>query len=657
LLALIVAGLSKALPYIDITRIAVYFSSFCWIGIVWVIFLFRRSLAITEWQAAIIGLVIIACGWVNWLGMEVYLFAFLLILSVALFYNGRWQLSGIITGLLFLTRGEGVLVLFSLVMYSLVEEWTKEKRFDFQTIRPTIYLIIGFSLPFLVWFVYAHFTFGNFLPNTLFAKIAQGKIFSWTKHGGGFSWSFGNKLVRDWIPGWGSQFAPSKLPFLNLWWLLVIVGVGFAVTKKRKWIVFAIWIGMYISGYTVLGVPPYDWYQLPIVFVLNIFAALGLIKSIETLSRSSRNRSLQLLGRLTAVCLVFFVIFTLGRPTVNAVLDPPHDPRIERYPEICNWISENTQSSESIAYTEIGYLGYYTDNRIVDLLGLITPGTASHIAEGDVAWAFWQDMPDYYLYLPSFSLLANIPADQKFILLYHPIATLPGPKKRDFVIYKRSSRKLKELNSQHSKLKELNSQLAALSQSGRYSEAVKVAEQALKVAETFGPNHGYVAFSVNNLVSVYISQGKYAETESLLKRMLKIAQLNPGNPALHYRLGNLYQRKGELDEAIEQYEKALSIQPGYTLALNNLAAVYTIKKEYIKAVSVFKKMIRLRPNTVGAFYNIACIYARQNKIEESIDWLKKAIERGFKNWNLIKTDKDLENIRGSSYYKEIMRGH
>jgi tetratricopeptide (TPR) repeat protein len=84
--------------------------------------------------------------------------------------------------------------------------------------------------------------------------------------------------------------------------------------------------------------------------------------------------------------------------------------------------------------------------------------------------------------------------------------------------------------------------------------------------------------------------------------------------------------------------------------------VYTTKEEYGKALSVFTNIIRLWPENPGAYYNIACIYAKQNRIEESIDWLKKAIEKGYKNWGLIKTDKDLENIRGSSYYKEIVKG-
>jgi hypothetical protein len=44
-------------------------------------------------------------------------------------------------------------------------------------------------------------------------------------------------------------------------------------------------------------------------------------------------------------------------------------------------------------------------------------------------------------------------------------------------------------------------------------------------------------------------------------------------------------------------------------------------------------------------------------VEESTGWLKKAIEKGYDNWDLIKTDKDLNNIRGSSYYEELVRGH
>ena len=63
------------------------------------------------------------------------------------------------------------------------------------------------------------------------------------------------------------------------------------------------------------------------------------------------------------------------------------------------------------------------------------------------------------------------------------------------------------------------------------------------------------------------------------------------------------------------------------------------------------------PDNPSVYYNIACIYANQNKPEESVVWLKKAVEKGFNDWEHIKTDSDLDNIRSSSYYKEFIKEH
>ena len=67
-------------------------------------------------------------------------------------------------------------------------------------------------------------------------------------------------------------------------------------------------------------------------------------------------------------------------------------------------------------------------------------------------------------------------------------------------------------------------------------------------------------------------------------------------------------------------------------------------------------MIVLWPDIPDIYYNIACIFARQDRVEDAVVWLKKAIKRGYKNWNVIKTDRDLDTIRGSSYYKDLIRG-
>lgn len=69
--------------------------------------------------------------------------------------------------------------------------------------------------------------------------------------------------------------------------------------------------------------------------------------------------------------------------------------------------------------------------------------------------------------------------------------------------------------------KELTTKVKMLYQQGQYSEAAKVAQEALTVAQkTFGPNHPYMATSLNNLAALYQAQGRYAGAEPLCKRAL-----------------------------------------------------------------------------------------------------------------------------------------
>ena len=84
---------------------------------------------------------------------------------------------------------------------------------------------------------------------------------------------------------------------------------------------------------------------------------------------------------------------------------------------------------------------------------------------------------------------------------------------------------------------------------------------------------------------------------------------------------------------------------------------YAADRQYDQALTAFKKLIELDPDNAGIYYNIAVLYALQNKVPDSIAWLKQAIDKGYRNWELIKTDKDLANIRNSEDYKQLVKGH
>ncbi len=129
---------------------------------------------------------------------------------------------------------------------------------------------------------------------------------------------------------------------------------------------------------------------------------------------------------------------------------------------------------------------------------------------------------------------------------------------------------------------------------------------------------------------------------------------NPANPELNVRLGILYQKRGDIDNALRFYKTALESNPGFIQALQNLAAAYSLKGNNEAALQALKRIITIDPDRNDTYYNIACLYAKQRQTDVSVAWLRKAVEKGFKDWHLLKTDHDVDNIRTTEYYKEIM---
>jgi tetratricopeptide (TPR) repeat protein len=114
-------------------------------------------------------------------------------------------------------------------------------------------------------------------------------------------------------------------------------------------------------------------------------------------------------------------------------------------------------------------------------------------------------------------------------------------------------------------LNKLFSKTAKLYQQGRYAEAVKVAEEALTVAEkSLGSEHPDVALALNDLAALCHAQGSYAQAEPLYERSLIIREnaLDPEHPSVAQSLSNLaalYRDQGRYAQAEPLYNRALSI--------------------------------------------------------------------------------------------------
>ncbi len=186
-----------------------------------------------------------------------------------------------------------------------------------------------------------------------------------------------------------------------------------------------------------------------------------------------------------------------------------------------------------------------------------------------------------------------------------------------------------------------------LIQQGKLNAAITHFQDALRIDPEF-------AMAKNNLQRALAMRGNMdMQTEPSQKE----PNAGPDDPLLHFKMGNQYLGKGELDKALDEFEKALSLRPDFKGARHNLAMAYAADRQYDRALAEFQKLIDLDPDTPSTYYNIAVLYALQNKVADSLTWLKKAVAMGYNNWELIKTDKDLANIRNSEDYKQLVKGH
>jgi hypothetical protein len=173
----------------------------------------------------------------------------------------------------------------------------------------------------------------------------------------------------------------------------------------------------------------------PNFICLATFFGLGIVGVVALIMRYNQSSKI---AASISILLVVLLLAVLAKSTVVAMLSYKGDTRGQSYTNLSRWFREHAKNSESIAFIEIGYLGYYTDNRVIDLAGLIVPDIVPHVAQKDFVWGFWQYQPDYYIYLPDYDwMLAEIRSDPRFERQYRPVASLQGPRDTDFVIYKR----------------------------------------------------------------------------------------------------------------------------------------------------------------------------------------------------------------------------
>jgi len=101
---------------------------------------------------------------------------------------------------------------------------------------------------------------------------------------------------------------------------------------------------------------------------------------------------------------------------------------------------------------------------------------------------------------------------------------------------------------------------------------------------------------------------------------------NPNCWMGYNNLGNALLQKGKVDEALEQFQKALEINPYYVDARSNLGAALFQKGQLDDAVAQYKKTLEINPNYAQANYNLGLVLFQKGQLDDAIAHYQKAVK-------------------------------
>ncbi len=256
-------------------------------------------------------------------------------------------------GILVLLRWDGIL-LFGVLTAAFCG---RERRFPFRE-------VLLFCLVIAPWLALATWYYGNPIPVTAMAKAT---VYGW-RASHDVTW-----FLRTFpgLPKLGRRFLFN--PGYGLLSLLACIGMGRAWKRRRTaFLAPVFWFALYWLAFLFSRVLLFPWYIVPPLPIYEAFMAMGLVRTVQWL----RPRFLWPLPRpVTAVLMAMLV----GGCTYGAIVAAHGEQVVEERVRIplALWIKAHSKPTDVVMLEPIGYIGYYSERPILDVVGLISPRVLS----------------------------------------------------------------------------------------------------------------------------------------------------------------------------------------------------------------------------------------------------------------------------------------
>ncbi len=124
---------------------------------------------------------------------------------------------------------------------------------------------------------------------------------------------------------------------------------------------------------------------------------------------------------------------------------------------------------------------------------------------------------------------------------------------------------------------------------------------------------------------------EFKQAEIDLELALKLA---PDMTLAHERLGEVYERLGKIDSAIESTKIVVKAKPNHVPARQFLASLYVRAKQWALAETELNGVLEMTPRDPNSIVSLAYVYLNQDKQDEAAELLQEAIYDGINSHSL-----------------------
>jgi uncharacterized membrane protein len=394
-IGLVAGGDKTPFPWISLLINAIADATTCWL-LMGIAERFRRQktgLAVAAIWAIAPMSVTFAIG-----GMETSVYVLLMTGTFYFYSRDKLVPAALLASFSLITRPDALLFIVPLIIERLRRSspWPRINPHPMPITTPEF---LAFLLPSLAWFAFATMYFGRPFPNSIAAKVIA------------YHLQEKDTLIRL-LQHYATPFL-GQLTFGNLW-----IGIGLCLyillyslgcldvfrERRTSWAIF-IFPCVYFLAFSIANPLVFRWYltpPLPVYFI-------GIFAGIERVSNDLKSKIPILLAALLAFLL------TLNGWTIK----PDHGPtrpapemafiRLELlYEKVAQELGGQIGDDQILAAGDIGALGYFTEARILDTVGLISPQVVQYYPLPDSSYVInyaistqliLEQQPDYVVIL------------------------------------------------------------------------------------------------------------------------------------------------------------------------------------------------------------------------------------------------------------------